>query len=75
MEFDVEYIKPIDWPPRDKDPMNALILEDSDKKVLQALTRKYARGEESWGADYTEGKGEGSIFLFHGEFACAKIAI
>jgi hypothetical protein len=46
--------------------MDSLIMEDSDKDVLQALTRKYAPGQEAWGADFTEGKGEGKIFLLHG---------
>jgi hypothetical protein len=49
-----------------KNPMDSLIMEDSDKDVLQALTRKYAQGQEAWGADFTEGKGEGQIFLLHG---------
>jgi hypothetical protein len=45
--------------------MSSLILEESDKDVIKALTRKYERGE-SWGADYIKGKGEGQIFLLHG---------
>ena len=66
MDFDVEYVEAIAWLPIEKNPMDALIMEDSDKDVLQALTRKYAKGQEAWGADFTEGKGEGQIFLLHG---------
>jgi hypothetical protein len=64
--FDVECIQPIAWPRAGSDQMSSLILEESDKDVIRALTRKYARGE-SWGADYIKGKGEGQIFLLHGE--------
>jgi hypothetical protein len=63
--FDIECIQPIAWPPAGSDQMSSLILEESDKDVIRALTRKYERGE-SWGADYIKGKGEGQIFLLHG---------
>jgi hypothetical protein len=69
VDFDVEYVEPIKWPPIEKNPMDSLIMEDSDKDVLQALTRKYAQGQEAWGADFTEGKGEGQIFLLHGRMS------
>lgn len=66
MGFDVEYVAAIKWPPIEKNPMDALIMEDSDKDVLRALTRKYAQDQAAWGADFTEGKGERQIFLLHG---------
>jgi hypothetical protein len=65
--FDVENIEPIEWPPREIDPMSTLILDDSDKDVVKALARKYSRGQATWGADFVEGKGEGQIFLLHGK--------
>ena len=46
--------------------MNELILADSDKDVIKALTRKYCKGQGKWAADFIEGKGEGQIFLLHG---------
>jgi len=70
VDFDVEYVVPIKWPPREKNPMDPLIMEDSDKDVLRALTRKYARGQGTWDADFTEGKGEG---LLHGRLLQTQI--
>lgn len=66
MAFDVENIADIDWPSREHDLMNELILADSDKDVIKALTRKYYKGQKKWAADFIEGKGEGQIFLLHG---------
>jgi len=65
--FDVENIKPIHWPPPEADPMSTLILGDSDKDVIKALARKYTKHQGSWGADFIAGKGEGQIFLLHGD--------
>jgi hypothetical protein len=73
VDFDVEYVEPIKWPPIEKNPMDPLIMEDSDKDVLRALTRKYAKGQGTWGADFTEGKGEGQIFLLHGRLLQTQI--
>jgi hypothetical protein len=64
--FDVEYIMPIQWPSKEIDPMSTLILDESDKDVVKALARKYSKGHAAWGADFVEGKGEGQIFLLHG---------
>tara|TARA_R110002060_G_scaffold5880_1_gene9006 strand:+ start:1084 stop:1380 length:297 start_codon:yes stop_codon:yes gene_type:complete len=64
--FDIDSIQPIEWPSREHDLMNELILADSDKDVIKALTRKYCKGQGKWAADFIEGKGEGQIFLLHG---------
>ena len=66
MLFDIEFIEHINWPSAGSDPMSSLILEESDKDLIRALTRKHSRGQETWGADYIKGKGEGQIFLLHG---------
>lgn len=72
--FDVENIEPMVWPPTESDPMSTLILDDSDKDVVKALARKYSRGQATWGADFVEGKGEGQIFLLHGNVHYVDIA-
>lgn len=59
--FDVEYISPISWPSKDVDPMDTLILGNSDKDVIKSLARKYSRREDTWGADFIAGKGEGQV--------------
>lgn len=66
MGFDVEKTQLIDWPTKDEDPMNTLILGDSDKDVIKALAKKYTRSWDRWGADFIRGKGEGQILLLHG---------
>jgi hypothetical protein len=70
--FDVENIEPMDWPTAETEPMNTLILDESDKDVIIALARKFSRGRSAWGADYMEGKGEGQIFLLHGCLSLSK---
>lgn len=67
MGFDVEYITEMKWPQRESDHIGSLIMNESDKDVIKALTRKYAKREQTWGADYMEGKGSGQIFLLHGK--------
>jgi hypothetical protein len=70
--FDVENIKPMNWPSKEEDPMSTLILGDSDKDVIKALAKKYSKNKDRWGADFIRGKGEGQIFLLHGKRAyCA----
>lgn len=64
--FLVDNIQPIKWPSRQNDPMTTLILKESDKDLIKALTRQYSRGLEPWVADHIQGKGEGQIFLLHG---------
>jgi hypothetical protein len=54
--FDVENIQPIIWPLRERDPMSALILDDSDKDVVKALVRKYSRGQATWGGRLCQGE-------------------
>lgn len=66
MGYDIEYLQPMVWPAKGVDPMNNLILGDSDKDVIKALARKYSKNEGAWGADFIQGKGEGQIFLLHG---------
>jgi hypothetical protein len=65
--FEIENLRPIEWPPRESDPMSSLILNDSDKDLLKALARKYSKGQGPWSADFVKGRGEGQIFLLHGE--------
>jgi hypothetical protein len=65
--FDVENIRHFVWPEKHIDPMSTLILGESDKDVIKALARKYSKGKDKWGADFIKGKGEGQIFLLHGE--------
>lgn len=69
--FDVENVLPIKWPTRE-DMMSELILDDSDKDIIRALTRKHAKVDDNWSADYIEGKGEGQIFLLHGSPGTGK---
>jgi len=69
--FDVENVQPINWPSRE-DMMTELILDESDKDIIRALTRKHARTDDNWSADYIEGKGEGQIFLLHGSPGTGK---
>jgi hypothetical protein len=52
--------------------MSTLILKDSDKDLIKALTRQYSKGHGSWGADHVRGKGEGQIFLLHGRSFAQK---
>jgi hypothetical protein len=66
--FEVEYIQPIVWPLKESEIMNTLILDGSDKDVVRALTRRFSKEKkDTWSADYTDGKGEGQIFLLHGK--------
>ncbi|KAH8602958.1 hypothetical protein B0O99DRAFT_679939 [Bisporella sp. PMI_857] len=64
--FDIEHITDITWPSQHKNPMNTLMLADSDKRVIIALARRYKKDQGPWGADYIANKGEGQIFLLHG---------
>jgi hypothetical protein len=54
--------------------MSTLILGDSDKDVIKALARKYAKGQGSWGADHMQGKGAGQIFLLHGKYSVLPVS-
>lgn len=71
--FIVEDIQPIKWPSRHHDPMSTLILKDSDKDLIKALTQQHSKGKKLWGADHIRGKGEGQIFLLHGGSLTRKL--
>jgi hypothetical protein len=65
--FEIEHLRPIEGPPRESDPMSSLILNDSDKDLLKALSRKYSKGQGPWSEGLVKGEWEGQIFLLHGE--------
>ena len=73
MVFIVDDIQPIKWPSRHHDPMSTLILKDSDKDLIKALTKQHSKGKKLWGADHIRGKGEGQIFLLHGGSLTRKL--
>lgn len=67
MAFEVESAKDIIWPTSTLSALDSLILDESDKDVIKALARRAVRDDPMWAADFVEGKGEGQIFLLHGE--------
>lgn len=67
MIFDLDNITPVVWPDANDDPMKHLVLPKRDKDIVQALSKKFEKGNEStWSADFIEDKGAGQVFLLHG---------
>jgi hypothetical protein len=66
--FDVDNITPVVWPEVTDDPMKHLVLPKRDKDIVQALSKKFEkRNESTWSADFIEDKGAGQVFLLHGQ--------
>ncbi|CAI6081156.1 unnamed protein product [Clonostachys chloroleuca] len=71
--LNLEYIKPVKT---DKEAFKYLVLDDEIKLTVKALIGKFAAGIDApitpWGNDFVKNKGEGRIFLLHGDPGVGK---
>ena len=71
----VESLKPVQT---DKEAFKSLVIEDEIKFTVKALIGRFAASTENgggispWGNDFIRNKGEGRIFLLHGEPGVGK---
>lgn len=63
--FDITKIQPIKFPPKGEGAIENLILHPTDVEYLKKLSSKSSLATSH--VDFIKGKGEGQIFLFHGE--------
>lgn len=72
-ELHVENLKPVQT---DKEAFKSLVIDEEIKHTVKALIGRFATSSEEqispWGNDFIKNKGEGRIFLLHGEPGVGK---
>lgn len=72
-ELHVQNLKPVQ---SDKEAFKSLVIDEEIKLTVKALIGRFATSSEGqispWGKDFIKNKGEGRIFLLHGEPGVGK---